>query len=203
MQRYANERDDIPGSGAEFAEHLVTRLGLPVTVEESGAGDYYDPENKKVCLSAENFSKNSLAAIVIAAHEVGHAMQDQKQEALFLRRIQLAKLAYWVQKIAPIALSVSPLLLALTKSPIISFLTLILGVAAIGLTTVVHLITLPVELDASFNKALPLLEAGNYLPLAEDKEAARTLLKAAAYTYVAASLYNLLNVFYWLRLLKR
>ena len=203
MQRFSAEREDILGTGGQFAEHLIQRLELAVEVEESQAGDYYDPENKKVCLSEANFSKKSLAAIVIAAHEVGHAMQDQKQETLFLRRIQLAKLAYWVEKIAPLALSVSPLLLALTKSPLISFLTLLIGVLAIGLTTLVHVVTLPVELDASFNKALPLLEAGNYLPLMEDKSAARKLLKAAAYTYVAASLYNLLNVFYWLRLLRR
>lgn len=203
MSRYGDERDDIKGTGAEFARHLLQHLDMAVKVEQTDAGDHYDPESVCVRLSADHYDKRSLAAMVVAAHEVGHAIQHHRQEVLFQRRIGLAKLAFVVQKVAPIALTISPIFLALTKSPLLSVLTLMLGVAAVGLGTLVHLVTLPVEWDASFNKAMPLLEQGQYFTREQDYAAARELLKAAAFTYVAASLYNLLNLAYWLRLLRR
>lgn len=203
IKNHNDPRADIKGTGAEFARHLLHRLELDVEVEETDTGDHYDPDARVVRLSAAHYSQKSLAAMVIAAHEVGHAIQHANAEVLFLRRIRLAKLAFWVQKIAPVALSISPIFLALTKSPLLSFLTLLIGVAAVGLGTLVHLLTLPVEFDASFNKALPLLERGEYFENEGDYQAARKILKAAALTYVAASLYNLLNLAYWLRLLRR
>lgn len=203
IQRHNQERADIKGSGAEFARHLLLGLNLDVEVEETDSGDHYDPVDKKVRLSQAHYNQRSLAAMVIAAHEVGHAIQDAQEDKLFIRRIRLAKLAFWVQKIAPIALSISPIFLALTKSPILSFFTLLIGVAAVGLGSLVHFLTLPVEFDASFNKALPILKEGAYFDNKADYAAAHAILKAAAFTYVAASLYNLLNLAYWLRLLRR
>ena len=81
-------------------------------------------------------------------------------------------------------------------------LALVIGVIGVFLTgllqVLVHISTLPVELDASFNRALPILEHGGYLPQ-EDLEDARTILKACAYTYVAAALRSILNILYLLR----
>ena len=71
-----------------------------------------------------------------------------------------------------------------------------------ALGTLVHLVTLPVELDASFNKALPILENGNYLR-SGDLPHARKILRAAALTYVAGSLASLLNLARWLAFLRR
>ena len=71
-----------------------------------------------------------------------------------------------------------------------------------SINALVQLVTLPVELDASFNKALPLLQQGQYLDQ-QDMVAARQILKAAALTYVAGSLASLLNVWRWLRFLRR
>jgi hypothetical protein len=73
------------------------------------------------------------------------------------------------------------------------------GIASIGSATLIHLITLPVEWDASFKRALPLLEAGRYIP-ESDLPAARRILRAAALTYVAGALASLLNLWRWLRL---
>lgn len=207
IKQHNQPRDDIKGSGAEFARHLLNRLDLEVGVEATPTGDHYDPEAKMVRLSEAHFHQHSLAAIVIAAHEVGHAIQDAKGERLFRRSIKLSKLAILVAKIAPLALTVSPILLALTKSPLISLLTLCLGVLAVGMSTLVSLLNLPVEFDASYNKALPMLKEGQYLGAFDthqkDYQSAETLLRAAALTYVAGSLYNLLNLAYWLRLLRR
>jgi Zn-dependent membrane protease YugP len=76
------------------------------------------------------------------------------------------------------------------------------GIASMGAAAIVHLVTLPVELDASFGKALPILSRGNYIS-AKDEAAVRRILRAAALTYVAASLASLLNVWRWIALLRR
>jgi Zn-dependent membrane protease YugP len=80
-------------------------------------------------------------------------------------------------------------------------LQLVLGILLLAIRVVVHAATLPVEIDASFGKALPVLERGNYLPRA-DLPAARSVLRAAAYTYVAAALATLLDVMRWIKLLR-
>jgi Zn-dependent membrane protease YugP len=74
-------------------------------------------------------------------------------------------------------------------------------IALLGISVVVHAVTLPVEFDASFGKALPVLEGRRYLS-EQDIPAARSVLKAAAYTYVAAALATLLNVARWFRILR-
>ena len=96
----------------------------------------------------------------------------------------------------------APVLSVLTRAPQTGALMLLIGVAAMSLGTLVHLVTLPVELDASFGKALPILEEGNYLQDG-DLPHARRILKAAALTYVAGSLASLLNLGRWLAVLRR
>src|SRR5438067_604545 len=71
------ERADFPGTGGEFARHILDEMKLGhVKVEETDAGDHYDPEAKAIRLLPKHFGGKSLAAVVIAAHETGHAMQD-------------------------------------------------------------------------------------------------------------------------------
>ena len=96
----------------------------------------------------------------------------------------------------------APVLTLITRHPAPGILLFLVGLASLGSRALVHLITLPVELDASFGKALPILKEGRYVDPA-DEAAVRRLLRAAAFTYVAASLAGLLNVWRWLRLLRR
>ena len=79
---------------------------------------------------------------------------------------------------------------------------MVAGLATMGISTLVHLVTLPVEWDASFKRALPVLRQGSYLT-PEDEQGARRILNAAALTYVAASLASLLNLWRWIALLRR
>ena len=205
LKQHAGIRDDIRGTGEEFALHLLKKLDLTdIKVEEAeqALGDHYSSDEKVVRLSPNNFNQHSLTAMVIAAHEVGHAIQDAENHAWMARRHTLAKLSNAIEVIAPIALTVSPILLALTKSPMLSMATVGIGALSVGVSTLFHLATLPVEFDASFSKALPILEEGKYLN-EEDMRNARTILKAAALTYVAQSLMNVLNMGYWLRRLRR
>lgn len=202
---YNVERDDIKGDGFSFAEHLLKRFELDeiVKVEAVELGDHYDPDAKAVRLSKAFCHKRSITAIATAAHEVSHAIQHAENNTLFRRRQLLAKVAGVIGLIAPVALAVAPVLLFFTKSPSLSFTVLALGFLSVFMQTLFHLVTLPVELDASFNKALPMLIEGDYLPRPEDYEGAKKVLSAAAFTYVAGSLLNLLNIGAWLRLLKR
>jgi hypothetical protein len=95
-----------------------------------------------------------------------------------------------------------PIAAALAQTPLAGVFVLVAGMATMGISTLVHLVTLPVEWDASFRRALPLLQQRNYLS-SEDEQGARRILTAAALTYVAASLASLLNLWRWIAFLRR
>jgi len=203
MKRHSRPRQDYPGTGGEFAQHLLNRLDMPqVGIETSEKGDHYDPLARKVRLSPDNFDGKSLTAVAIAAHEVGHALQDKLGYRPLRWRTRLALFANLAQQLGNGLFILAPLASALTRAPSSALLMLAAGLASFGTAALVHLVTLPVEWDASFRRALPLLEAGDYLS-AEDQRKARQILTAAALTYVAGSLASLLNLWRWLRLIKR
>lgn len=205
IERNNKAATDIKGTGGEFARHLINKLGLEdeIKVEETEQGNHYSPNDKAVRLNKSQYQTRSLSAMVIAAHEVGHAIQDKENYHWMRRQQRLAILAHGVSIIAPVALAVSPILLLFTRSPALSALTLLLGIGSMALNVIVQLMTLPVETDASFQKALPILEQGGYLQGEKQHRQARRILQAAAMTYVAAALYQMLNFSYWLRLLRR
>lgn len=191
------------GSGAELARHLLDRFQLPqVTVEVSELGDHYDPAARAVRLSPANFNGYSLTAVTVAAHEVGHALQHAGGETLFNTRQRLVGVALQSERLGRILLILVPLVLLAARIPQASMLLLVLAVASMAVGTLVHLVTLPVELDASYRKALPILAEGNYLHEG-DLPHARRILKAAALTYVAGSLASLLNLGRWIAVLRR
>lgn len=204
FRRYAEPRDDIPGSGADLARHLLARFEMShVKVEETKAdSDHYDPRDKAVRLSPNNFNDKSLTAIIVAAHEVGHAIQDHRHEPLHALRSKMVVMANRVQQFGAGLLVLIPVIAIVTRSPRLDLLALIAGITSLGVAALVHLVTLPVEIDASFNKALPILFQDNYVK-EKDRPAARRILKAAAYTYLAASLASLLNLWRWIAILRR
>lgn len=195
---------ELPGTGGELARHLLTRLNLAdfsVQALET-AGDHYDPENKTVFLSPGVHEGKSLTAVVVAAHEVGHALQHFTGFKPLYLRWNLAKYIAFVEKAASVLLVSFPFVALLSKSPLAGGLMLVLGLAILLLPVVFHLITLPVEWDASFNRALPLLLEGEYLPRTAEP-VIRRILTAAALTYVSASLFSLLNFYRWIAFLRR
>lgn len=204
FRRYAADLARIPGSGGELARHLLDRFGLQaVAVEQTADGtDHYDPESRTVRLGHRNHAGRSLTAIAVAAHEVGHALQHQRGEPLLALRHRLVKLAQTAQQVGAGALLLMPLAALLTRSPVSGLVLGAIGLGSMASATLVHLVTLPVELDASFGKALPILMAGNYVET-QDEPALRRILRAAALTYVAASLASLLNLARWIALLRR
>lgn len=203
FRRHSAERAHIPGTGGELARHLVDRFRLEgVGVEPTDSGDHYDPQARMVRLSPSNYNGRSLTAIAVAAHEVGHALQHHRGESMLALRTRLVRLAFWAERSAAGLLVALPLVAAATRAPSLGAGMFGIAVLSMAAAALVHLVTLPVEWDASFGKAMPILEAGEYVT-AEDREAVRSVLRAAALTYVAASLASLLNVWRWLRLLRR
>ncbi|HJU29955.1 MAG TPA: zinc metallopeptidase [Hyphomicrobiaceae bacterium] len=202
IDAHSADRPDFPGTGGEFARHILGELKLAhVTVEESKIGDHYDPEAKAIRLMPDHLNGRSLAAVVIAAHEAGHAMQDAAGYPPLQARTRLAKQAIRAEKVAAIVMLAAPIVLVLAKAPHILLVEVLVGVMIFALSILLHAVTLPVEYDASFRRALPLLEAGRYLD-DKDMPAARKILRAAAFTYVAAAAMSLLDVARWLRVLR-
>jgi Zn-dependent membrane protease YugP len=205
MARYSQPADRYSeqGSGAELARHLLDRFDLgQIKVEETKSGDHYDPVARAVRLSPGNYAGHSLTAVTVAAHEVGHAIQHSRSEALFRARQRLARAAVVAERVAGILLIAAPVVFILTRVPQAGALTILIGVLSMALGTVVHLVTLPVEFDASYRKALPILKEGNYLQDG-DLQHAEKILKAAALTYVAGSLASLLNLGRWIAVFRR
>ena len=202
IAEHSADRPDFPGTGGELARHLLDEMQLGhVRVEETKDGDHYDPDAKAIRLMPQHFRGRSLAALVIAAHETGHAMQDATDYPPLQKRTQLAKQAANIERVGAVVMLAAPIMVVLAKSPHVLFIELAAGAVILGITVLMHAYTLPVELDASFRRALPVLKAGKYIP-DRDMPAARQLLRAAAFTYVAAAGLSLLNVMRWLRVLR-
>ena len=202
MKKYDKTITQLPGTGGELAQHLIERYQLNVSVETTDMGDHYDPHTKTVRLSPKNFDGKSLTAVAIAAHEVGHAVQDFRKEKLLIIRLRMVETAQRFEKIGAGIIFMAPIISAMTRIPAIGLFMGIFGILAIASTVVVQIITLPLEFDASFNKALPLLEEGAYVNK-RDLVSVRRILFAAALTYVASALSSLFNVWRWIKILRR
>ena len=203
MRKYSVPADRYPGTGGELARHMLDQLQLAdVLTEITETGDHYDPESRAVRLSKDNFNGCSLTAVTVAAHEVGHALQHRDEFPPFMLRQRLVKGAVVAQKFAGVMLLLTPLLMLLLRSPRLAVLTLLAGALSMFASCLVHLATLPTELDASFGRALPIMQQAGFLK-PEDEPHARKVLRAAALTYVAASLFSVLNLSRWLVLLRR
>lgn len=203
LERYSQPADRYSGSGAELARHLLDQCGLQnVGVEKTDEGDHYDPIEKYVRLTPDKFDGHSLTAITVAAHEVGHAIQDQQAYAPLRLRTHLVRVAGPIQRVGAGILMVSPFIGAITRVPQLGILMFAAGFLTLATSTLVHFATLPTEFDASFGRALPLLDRQSILKQA-DRPHARRLLTAAALTYVSASLMSLLNIARWWAILRR
>lgn len=203
LARYSRPADRYSGTGGQLARHLLDRYDMgAVKVEMTDQGDHYDPAEKAVRLTTDKFEGRSLTAITVAAHEVGHALQDKSGYKPLRYRSRLVKATQKFEKVGAAVLMISPFMGALTRAPGIGVLMFLGGMLTLATSTLVHLVTLPTEFDASFNRALPMLEENDILK-STDKPHARKLLRAAAFTYVSASLMSLLNIARWMAILRR
>lgn len=187
-------------TGAQAAREILDRNGLTdVPVEEvpGHLTDHYDPTKRALFLSSENFHTQSVAAVGVAAHETGHALQHQDSYAMLDLRMKLvpvtnfSSMAYSLIFIGGLIL----MRLRMIGGPMFANLIWI----AIGLFTVVTLfqiITLPVEFDASRRAKEQLFRLG--MVREDEREAISTVLGAAALTYVAAMVSSVMQLLYLL-----
>ncbi len=203
LEKYSVPVDRYPDTGGRLARRLLDAHGLEqVIVEASVAGDHYDPDAKAIRLTPDKFDGRSLTAVTVAAHEVGHALQDQEGYLPLRLRTRLVRAGRGIEKLGAGVLLVSPFVGALTRAPGLGVVLFLAGFATLATSILVHLATLPTEFDASFARALPMLDRHRVLKPV-DRPHARRLLRAAAMTYVAASLMSLLNVARWWAILRR
>jgi len=203
LEKYSTPTDRYQGSGAEVARHLLDKYGLQtVKVEATEQGDHYDPIEKAVRLTPDKYDGRSLTAITVAAHEVGHALQDKDGYTPLRLRTRLVRIVQPIERLGAGVLMVSPFVGAITRAPSLGILMFAAGFLTLASSTLIHFVTLPTEFNASFGRALPILDRHKILR-GVDRPHARRLLTAAALTYVAASLMSILNIARWWAILRR
>ncbi|HFE37371.1 MAG TPA: zinc metallopeptidase [Gammaproteobacteria bacterium] len=203
FRKYHKPQKHFPGTGGELARHLLNEFNLQtVKLEMTEKGDHYDPETQSVRLSPQYFNGKSLTSVAIAAHEVGHAIQHAQNHPMLTLRTKLVRTAQVAEKAGSFAIIAIPVVTLITHAPAAGMLMFLIAIGSMLVSTVVHLVTLPVEWDASFAKALPVLKSGKYINQHEIA-ATKKILQAAALTYVAGSLASLLNLWRWLTILRR
>ena len=184
FKKYSSQYSLRRLTGAEAARRVLAHNGVSGVRIERVSGnltDHYDPRSNVIRLSDSVYDSTSTAAIGVAAHEAGHAVQYAREYAPIKLRAAIIPLTNFGSKLA------MPLILAgILLAAFGSFSTILvdLGIAAFGLSFVFQLITLPVEFNAS-RRAIQAIEEGQLLT-AEEQKGAKKALKAAAMTYVAA-----------------
>ncbi|MCW4628861.1 MULTISPECIES: zinc metallopeptidase [Marinomonas] len=200
LKRYSTERNDLPGTGGELATHLVKRFELnEVKVEATQEGhDHFDFGQHVVRLSPSVLNGRSLTAVAVAAHEVGHAIAHEKKQKISHLSTRYLPLAHMARRITAGLLLGWPAITLLLHLPYaVPLHALVVGLSGL-LAVLVQVAILPEEWDASFNKALPILAEGNYIPQ-EDLPKVKKILTACAMTYVAAALIKVLFVWRWFK----
>lgn len=189
----------VPASmtGAEAARRILNAQGLqniPVEMVSGHLSDHYDPSHKVVRLSHDVYSMNSMAAVGIAAHEVGHAIQDARRYSPLVIRNLAVPAANIGGSIGSIFLMIGMSLLFSAMAPL-GKIVFFLGVLFFGATVAFQLVNLPVEFDASSRAKTQLLELG--IVSGPDLPYVSKVLNAAALTYVAATLQAVLTLAYY------
>jgi Zn-dependent membrane protease YugP len=189
-------------TGAQAATNILNDAGIyDVNVEPTKGtlSDHYDPTKKVIRLSEEIYHGNSVAALGVAAHEAGHAIQDNQGYLPMKLRAGIFPAVQAGQFLGPLLLMAGLGLRFFMGMGGFTDLIALTGIIFYGAVVVFHFITLPVELNAS-NRAMKALATGGYLVQTEIG-GAKKVLSAAAMTYIAVALYALIELLYWIWIL--
>ena len=187
-------------TGAQAARQILAAAQIhDVEVVETNdyLGDHYDPTNKRLCLSSNVYNTPSVAALGIAAHETGHAIQHAAAYAPLKARMAVVPATMMVSQVLPFVMFAGLFFHLLPWA--ITLNVVIIGYLVI---TVFQLITLPVEFDASRRAKIILGEMG-MVQSGEEAAGVNKVLNAAAWTYVAALIVAIGNLLYFLTLRNR
>ena len=183
---------NMPFNGIEFGNQLIKELELKdVSLEKTLIGDHYDLDQRKVKVGEDRLKKKSLTSISIICHEIGHAIQHAENYTPLITRTKLVKNTLWINKIAFAIIYIGlPIIFATGYLPLIKVCILLI-LLSLFIGVVIHLVTLEVELDASFNKAMPIIQ--KKIPEVYH-DSCRSILRAAAFTYVVGVFKNLISL---------
>lgn len=197
LREYNNDDEDLGRTGAELARELLDWHNLQtVTVEQTDLGDHYDPDARAVRLARDKFDRKSLTALATAAHEVSHALQHAENYQPFVWRRRLARAAQVTGEAGFVLLMTLPIAAMTGRQPLPPAAIGMAVLAMLGTGVTAQIVAIPSELDASFNRALPLLSDG-YIA-GEQVRDVRKILGACSLTYIASSLISVLNIWPWL-----
>jgi uncharacterized protein len=191
-QQYAQVGSSLGMTGAEVATKILQEMGINNVSVEPIPGeltDHYDPSAKAVRLSEVVYGSTSLAAAAVAAHECGHVLQDIRGYKPMNIRAALVPAANLGSNIGPLLIMLG---FGLTAMGSISEIFINIGIVLFLGVVLFHIVTLPVEFDAS-NRALKLIDELGILQ-GEENRGAKKVLDAAALTYVATALYSALQL---------
>jgi Zn-dependent membrane protease YugP len=202
--KYSAVRNTAGLAGAQVGQRIVANVdfggnrgsatGISFKVVPGNLSDHFDPRTKQIGLSQDVAARDSIAAMAVTAHEVGHAQQDAEGTVAMRARAFLVP-----------AVTFSP-----TLSYILIFMGLIfnltglfwIGIVVFGLMVVFSILTLPVEIGAS-RRALVMLRETGLMTTAEEEQGVRRVLTAAAMTYVAAAVNSILTLLYYISIARR
>ena len=180
---------NVPGTGADVARRMLAEggaTGVGITRVAGSLTDHYDPRDNRLHLSDDNYRGASVASVAVACHEAGHAIQAARGFSMYRLRTALVPAVNFAQQgwalvlLAGILLNVAGLVQ--------------LAIALFAVAVVFQLVTLPVEIDASRRAVAYLSQNGSGM----DERGARSVLTAAALTYVAAALTSIVQLLYLL-----
>lgn len=201
-RKYSQVPSSLGMTGAQVAKTILSHMGVEGIKIEQVAGelsDHYDPSAKAVRLSQGIYGSSSLAAAAVAAHECGHVLQDVKGYKPMNVRAALVPAVNIGQRFGPYMVMGGLFLSAL--GTMVSTIFLQIGIVVFGASILFHLVTLPVEFDAS-RRALNLVDELGILQ-GEENRGAKAVLSAAAWTYVATALYSVLQLVQFLMIMNR
>lgn len=185
--KYSKKQNSGKLTGKEVAEKILEMNGLSnvkVGRINGSLTDHYDPRNKTISLSNGIYNSNSISACAVAAHEVGHAIQDKERYSMLVFRSKLVPVVNFTSRLSSI------LVFSGFIFDLLNFITIGAILLTVGLFF--QLITLPVEFDASKRAKEELQKCG--LIEKQDTKGATKVLKAAAFTYVAGFLASALQI---------
>lgn len=191
-RRYAQINSSLGMRGADVARTILQRMGVTDVKVETVAGeltDHYDPRAKAVRLSRGIYDSSSLAAAAVAAHECGHVLQDKEDYQFMNVRAALVPAVNLGSRFGPMLVMAG---LIFSTMGAFSQIMIYVGMALFFSVIVFHIVTLPVEFDAS-RRALKLIDELGILQ-GEENKGAKAVLQAAAWTYVATAFYALLQL---------
>lgn len=187
FDKYSRKKSLSGYTGEEAARRIldINNLNVPIKPVRGSMTDFYDPIRKELALSQTVYGSNSIAAVGVAAHEVGHAIQDAQHYSFLKFRHAIYPVTNFASQLA-MPLVIIGLVLG-NFAPLIN-----IGIILFAITTLFAIVTLPVEFNAS-KRALVSLEASGILS-ADELIGAKKVLDAAALTYVAAAMASVLSL---------